>query len=153
VTAASRRLAVALLALAVAVPTCLRAQGQAQSRPLNPAAAKGDPIPLSAAAPAKAENPWSRFEIVSLGSFPIMLFYADFAFDLGRYIAKGFDVAYAPWPLKSIGAASLSDSERLVRIGATLGASLLVGAVDAYLHAKKASKAKRLRQAQESAGP
>ena len=107
---------------------------------------------LSVTAPAKPENPFSRFEIVSLGSFPIMLFYTGFTFDLGRYVANGFSASYAPWPFQNEYSAALTDSDRLTRIGAALGASMVVGAIDAYLHAEKLKKARRLHAAAESLG-
>lgn len=97
--------------------------------------------------PAAPENPIGRFEIVSLGSFPIMLFYTGFAFDLTQYAASNFDSAYAPWPFKNEYSAPLSDADRLTRIGVALGACVVVGAVDAYIHAQKARAAKRLRAA------
>jgi hypothetical protein len=98
----------------------------------------------------KAENPFLRFEIVSLGSYPITLFYTDFGFDLQRWVAKGYDSAYAPWPFKSTFSATLTDSERLTRLGVALGVSFAVGAVDAIIHASKVKAAKRLREARLS---
>jgi hypothetical protein len=95
----------------------------------------------------KAENPLSRFEIVSLGSYPITLFYVDFAFDFQRFIANGRDPAYAPWPFKGTFSTSLSDSERLTRLGVALGVSFAVGALDAMIHASKIRAAERLREA------
>ncbi|MCK7480367.1 MAG: hypothetical protein M0C28_26285 [Candidatus Moduliflexus flocculans] len=41
-----------------------------------------------------------RFEIISLGAFPILLFYTRVAFDLRRWVGNGFDATYAPWPLQ-----------------------------------------------------
>jgi hypothetical protein len=156
-TASSRRLGlasiVALSLLAAALP--LRAQIQAASP-------QGDAIPtvppaavqptLATAPQTGSENPFRRFEIVSLGSFPILLFYSDFSFDLGRYFANGFDSAYTPWPFKNQYSAPISDSERLTRIGAALGASIVVGAIDAYIHNEKSKKAKRLREARDALG-
>jgi hypothetical protein len=100
--------------------------------------------------PKKPENPISRLEIVSLGSFPILLFYTGFVFDLQRFVANNFDTAYAPWPIQSSYSAQLTDSERLTRIGVALGGCLIVGCVDAYLHQVKLKKAKRLREAASS---
>jgi hypothetical protein len=98
----------------------------------------------------KSENPFLRFEIVSLGSYPITLFYTGFAFDLQRYLANGRDSAYAPWPFKGTYSASLSTSERLTRLGVALGVSFAVGAVDAIIHASKVKAAKRLHEARQS---
>jgi hypothetical protein len=148
-------LAAAFLGLTWASPLGARAQtapaheAQAQTASAPPAAQE-DALPLAVS--AKPENPYSRFEIVSLGSFPFMLFYTGFVFDLGRYAANSFDSSYAPWPFQGAYSVALSDSDRLTRIGAALGASMVVGAIDAYLHAAKLKKAKRLREARESLG-
>ena len=155
---AARCLAAAILALGSAVAMVAQTQDQAMSVPVAPtqtAPAQATPAPVMPAAneifppsaPAKPENPWSRFEIVSLGSFPIMLFYTGFVFDLGRFVVNGFNAAYAPWPFQGTSSAALTTSDRLTRIGAALGSSLVVGAVDAYLHATKLKKAARLREA------
>lgn len=142
------RVATAFVALAAAVATGAVAQGApVQAAP----AVEGDHLPSTYL--AKPENPFSRFEIVSLGSFPIMLFYTGFAFDLERYVTNGFDYSYAPWPFKNEKSASLSDQERVTRISIALGASLIVGGIDAYIRAAKAKKDKRLREAAESASP
>jgi hypothetical protein len=100
----------------------------------------------------KAENPFLRFEIVSLGSYPFTLFYTDFGFDLQRWFANGYDSAYAPWPFKGTYSAPLDDSQRLTRLGVALGVSFVVGAVDAIIHASKVKAAKRLREARLSLG-
>ena len=157
-----RRMATAILALATAVNTFSQATAvpaPATPLPTTPAPAPAAPVApanhddiLSVASPAKPENPFSRFEIVSLGSFPIMLFYTGFTFDLGRYVANGFSASYAPWPFQNEYSAALTDSDRLTRIGAALGASMVVGAIDAYLHAEKLKKARRLHAAAESLG-
>jgi hypothetical protein len=116
--------------------------------------------PAAQAAPAAPkleqvmeENPISRFEIVSLGSFPITLFYVDFGFDLQNWLAHGRDPNYAPWPFKGSYTSVLDDSQRLTRLGVALGVSLAVGAVDAIIHASKVKAAKRLREAMLSMPP
>ncbi len=159
-----RCMATAILALATAATMFAQATTvPAPATPLPttpvPAPAPAAPVApashddiLSVAAPAKPENPFSRFEIVSLGSFPIMLFYTGFTFDLGRYVANGFSASYAPWPFQNEYSAALTDSDRLTRIGAAFGASMIVGAIDAYLHAEKLKKARRLHAAAESLG-
>ena len=157
-----RRVATAILALATAVNTFSQATAvpaPATPLPTTPAPAPAAPVApanhddiLSVASPAKPENPFSRFEIVSLGSFPIMLFYTGFTFDLGRYVANGFSASYAPWPFQNEYSAVLTDSDRLTRIGAAFWTSMIVGAIDAYLHAEKLKKARRLRAAAETLG-
>jgi hypothetical protein len=131
------------------------AQGAAQGSAVSPAPGAGPantpPGAQGTALPTivteKGENAFSRLEIVSFGSFPIMLFYTGFAFDLQRFFANGFDSAYAPWPFQSSYSAPLSDSDRITRLGVALGASLIVGGIDAYFHAEKVKKARRLHEA------
>ena len=154
-----RELGTGLAALILAAAGSLTAQAQAPS----PAASTAATLPVATAAavsstappfaPTAPENPFRRFEIVSLGAFPIMLFYSDFGFDLQRYSAHNFDSLYTPWPFKSPTSAPLTDSERYARIGVALGACVIVGAIDAYFHAMKVKKAKRLREALESTQP
>lgn len=79
------------------------------------------------------ENPLRRFEIVALGSYPIMLFYTGLGFDLSAYIGSGYDPSRAPWPFKNEYSAELSDSERLVRLGTAALASVVVAGVDAAI--------------------
>ena len=139
------RRAAALAALFLLIgATALRAQ----AAPEAPAAPNSDALPRLEQ--PKTENPFSRFEIVSLGSFPITLFYVDFGFDLQGWFAHGRDVNYAPWPFKGIYSTALTDSQRLTRLGAALGVSFAVGAVDAIIHAGKIKAAKRLREARLS---
>ena len=160
-----RRMATAILVLATAAmvfaqvpaaPATVPATASTSPLPTTPAPVQVAPANhddlLSVAVPAKPENPFSRFEIISLGSFPIMLFYTGFTFDLGRYVANSFNASYAPWPFQNEYSVALTDSDRLTRIGAALGASMVVGAIDAYLHAEKLKKARRLHAAAESLG-
>ena len=151
-----------ILALCLLSAASLGAQIQQPAQPVQPsgpaaaspsAAGSGSVSSIFPTASAKPENPFRRFEIVSLGAFPIMLFYSDFFFDLDRYAANGFNYLYVPWPFKTQSSAPLTDSDRYARIGAALGACVVVGAVDAYLHAMKIKKAQRLREAQDSAEP
>jgi hypothetical protein len=141
-----RFLLAAFLALAA-----LAGGAQSSTPQTAPSQAQGDPIPLTLS--PKAENPFSRFEIVSLGSFPITLFYAGFVFDLQRYFANGRDSKYAPWPFKNAYSATLTDSDRILRLSCALGASFVVGVADAFLHAKKQKAAERLREAGEASSP
>jgi hypothetical protein len=91
------------------------------------------------------QNPVYRFEIITLGSFPFTLFYTGFVFDMANYVSNGFDSAYAPWPFQSEYSASLTTSDRLVRIGVALSVSAVIGAIDAVIHANKMRAAKQLR--------
>ena len=80
-----------------------------------------------------------RFEIVSLGSFPIMIFYTGFVFDLALYIPNGYDSYYMPWPLASTYSysANLPETDREKRILVALGGCAVVGIIDAVIHAEK----------------
>jgi len=97
------------------------------------------------------ENSLRRFEIIAFGAFPIMLFYADFTFDLARYVASGFEGIYAPWPFKSSTSFTPGDAERLARIGVALGASIGVGIADALIRAKAQATEEAGARAAESA--
>lgn len=94
------------------------------------------------------ENALRRFEIVALGSYPIMLFYTGLGFDLSAYIGSGYDPSRAPWPFKNEYSAELSDSERLARLGTAALASVLVAGIDAVIreagHRREERAAKRL---------
>ena len=58
-----------------------------------------------------------RWDIIAFGSFPFTMFAATFAMDTRRWIDQnGMDFSedgrrYAPWPLKSAGAISMSNRE------------------------------------------
>ncbi len=93
------------------------------------------------------ESALARFTIVTLGSFPIMLFYSDFSFDIGKFVYHGFDAGYAPWPFKSELSEPLTDAEKAWRIGAAVGASVAVGAIDYLIRQSKAKKARLRREA------
>jgi len=151
-----------IVALSFLAALPLRAQVQAPAQvPAAQAGASSAAAPSGATAaaaalpviPAGPENPFRRFEIVSLGAFPIMLFYSGFCFDLERYAASGYNPQYAPWPFQNQYSAPLTDSDRYTRIGAALGACVVVGAIDAYIHAMKVKKARRLLEARESSEP
>ncbi len=133
------------------------AQGQAAattpSTGATPSSSSSPSADSLLAGSAIPENPFRRFEIVSLGAFPIMLFYSGFFFDLQRYFVNDFNSLYAPWPFQSSTSAPLTDADRYTRIGAALGACAVVGLVDAYLHHLKVVKAERLREATESDAP
>lgn len=105
-------------------------------------AAQPDALPPGFDNEKKApENPWRRFEIVSVGAFPISLFYVGFGFDLERYIGSNFDYNYAPWPLST--STSITDTDRVVRIASAVGLSLVIGGIDAIIHAAKVRAAQR----------
>lgn len=73
-----------------------------------------------------------RFEIISLGAFPVLLFYTRFGFDFKRYAENGFDATYAPWPFKTENSYAMTDDEQLISVAAAAGLSLAFGALDAF---------------------
>jgi hypothetical protein len=95
----------------------------------------------------KKENPLLRLEIVTLGSYPLALFYVGFIYDIQRYYENDRDSAYAPWPFRGSNSVALDNSERMARLEAALALSLTVGVIDGIIHASKVKKAKRLREA------
>lgn len=74
-----------------------------------------------------------RYEIVSLGAFPLLLFYTRFGFDLKRFIDNGFSSEYAPWPFKNENSYEATDDEQMTSVLTAAGLSLAFGAVDALL--------------------
>ncbi len=74
-----------------------------------------------------------RFEIVSLGVFPILLFYTRLAADLQRYASNNLDGTFVPWPFKNENSYTPTDSEQLSYVLTAAGLSMVFGAVDAIL--------------------
>lgn len=72
-----------------------------------------------------------RFEIIAVGTFPIMFFYTNLGFGIGGYIASGFNAQYAPWPFSS-SSSTIDDSERLIRIAVGAGLSCAVAIFDLF---------------------
>jgi hypothetical protein len=74
-----------------------------------------------------------RFEIISLGAFPIMLFYSRVLLDAGRFIINGFDAQYAPWPFKNELSYNPVASEQWLAVGLAGGLATTVGIIDFLL--------------------
>ena len=73
-----------------------------------------------------------RAEIVFFGSLPFTLFFTFEAYDLGQFIASGFDPLEAPWPLRAgseIGA-GYTPAEKGWLIASALTVSLGVAVAD-----------------------
>jgi len=131
-----RTLPVAMLALALAVPVGVaRAEEPSTVNPL-PQGYAADEFP-----------DWAvrlrRFEIITLGAFPIALFYTRFVFDIGRWTVNGiqndwtFSAAYAPWPFKG---ELYQAPGTWGRLGIFLGATALslgIGGLDYWLLERK----------------
>lgn len=115
----ARLLCAALLALA---PLTARAQA---ASPL-PAPYEADEFPAWAAS-------LRRWEIVSLGAFPLALFYTRMAFDFSRYVDSGFQAIYTPWPFKNEYSYNPSDAEQRTAFLTAMGVALAVGIADAVI--------------------
>ena len=76
-----------------------------------------------------------RFELIAVGSFPIMLFYSGVGSDLWRYVDSGFEASYAPWPFKNEYSYVPSESERNARLLTAAGLSIGVATLDFTLRA------------------
>lgn len=74
-----------------------------------------------------------RFEIISLGAFPILLFYARVGYDLQRYVTNDFNAIYAPWPFKNESSYIPATEEQLQSVITAAGLSLTLAAIDAIL--------------------
>ncbi len=99
--------------------------------------AQAAPSPLPAPYEASEFPDWAlklrRWEIVSLGVFPIALFYSRLSFDFGRYAGSGFQPEYAPWPFKNEYSYRPSDDEQRTAFLVAAGLSLAVGGIDALI--------------------
>jgi hypothetical protein len=98
------------------------------------------PIPLTydpsaAKKTVAAKKPsLGRAVVIAFGSLPFTAFYTDFVFDSVRFATNGFDLQYAPWPLKNSYSAAVSTSERFIRLGVSLGLSAAIGIIDLILY-------------------
>jgi hypothetical protein len=90
---------------------------------------------------ATGENPYRRFEIIALGSFPLTLLYTNLAFQITHYAENGFDARWAPWPFSGEYTDSISDSERFSRMGVAAGLSFVVAGIDALVRLSREKKA------------
>ena len=92
--------------------------------------------------------PWAhglrRFEIISLGAFPILLFYTRFVYDTSLFFGSGFDSdgfdsRFAPWPFRNENSYTPTDDEQIARVLTAAGLSLVLGGIDAlFIHWKQA---------------
>ncbi len=76
-----------------------------------------------------------RAEVIFFGSLPFSLFFTFEAYDLGRFVASGFDPLFAPWPMRAgseIGA-GYTPAEKGWLIASALTVSLGVSVADYLL--------------------
>ncbi|MFH2114040.1 MAG: hypothetical protein ABIJ86_06000 [Spirochaetota bacterium] len=81
-----------------------------------------------------------RFEIVSLGAFPVLLFYSRIALDTGRYVSNGFDSSYAPWPFRNEFSYKRDSDEQWLAVKVSLGLSIGVGVLDYFLLSRRKAR-------------
>ena len=78
-------------------------------------------------------NAVRRFEIIALGSLPIMLFYTNVGFDLTRYFQNGFASQYAPWPFKNESSYKPTEDEQIRALKTAAVFSLSLAVADAAI--------------------
>lgn len=81
-----------------------------------------------------------RFEIISLGAFPVLLFYSRIALDTGRYVGNGFDSSYAPWPFRNEFSYKPNNDEQWLAVKVAVGLSLSVGVLDYFLLSRRRAR-------------
>ena len=74
-----------------------------------------------------------RFEIVSLGAFPLLLSYTRLAVDIARFIGNDFAPEYTPWPFKPTNAIPFTTGEQWSCVYVAAGLSLAFGLADALI--------------------
>jgi hypothetical protein len=92
-------------------------------------------LPRVDASNAKTSMParLKRMAITGVGAFPFALFYTNFVFDSLRFAGNEFQTQYAPWPFKNQFSAEVDTSEKFLRLGVSIGASAIVGILDALI--------------------
>jgi len=131
--------ALLLIVLAARLIACGRLEAQETSQSGLPETLVATPIPKtlppSDATRAKTSIPskLKRMTITGVGAFPFALFYTNFVFDSLRFAGNDFQTQYAPWPFKNQFSAEVDTSEKFLRLGVSMGASAIVGILDALI--------------------
>ncbi|GAB1455420.1 hypothetical protein MASR2M48_07270 [Spirochaetota bacterium] len=73
-----------------------------------------------------------RFEIISLGAFPILLFYTRLTMDVTRYTKNNFN-SMCSWPFRNENSYVPSDDEQYTSLLVAAGLSLIFGSIDAFM--------------------
>jgi hypothetical protein len=71
-----------------------------------------------------------RAEAVSVGSFPFTLFFTLEVYDTYRYVTRGFNPSYAPWPLGSAVATTYSSQETAWLAVSAISLSVMIAGID-----------------------
>lgn len=134
-------LALPALVLSFCLVIPLQAEEQPPAAPNAPAAAASTkPEPYTAAEFPQWALDLRRGEAVAFGALPFSLFFSQFAVDTYRCSQHGWDRNYAPWPLKTAGAVSMSESEYLTTFAAACVGAVVVAVVDFAIVAINRSK-------------
>ncbi|QQO08037.1 hypothetical protein [Breznakiella homolactica] len=88
-----------------------------------------------------------RAEIVAFGSFPFTIFFAITAVDTYRWATHDWDNRYAPWPVKSSGAVSMTNNELFLSLGIGIAGAVAISVADHIIIRVKRSRAEREIQA------
>jgi hypothetical protein len=109
---------------------------QSSSGTVNPAAGQFDMTGF----PLWAKD-LRRGEIVAFGSFPFAYFFTNFFYDTYRSATHGWDMRYAPWPLKPAGSIGKTQDEEFLTLGIAAGGAVLIAVADHLIVRYKRSKA------------
>ena len=92
-----------------------------------------------------------RWEIVAFGSFPFTMFFATMGMNFHRWNREtGMDWGrreYAPWPLTSAGAVSMTDAEQRRTIFIAIGLSAGVAVADHLIQRNRRERERRRAEA------
>jgi hypothetical protein len=84
-----------------------------------------------------------RGEIILFGTFPISLFLTFEFYDLGRYLAYGQQLEYAPWPFRPPNALPYSDEDKRNVLLIAVSVSLALAIADYVIGRVIAKRAAR----------
>ena len=84
-----------------------------------------------------------RAEAISVGSFPFSLFVTLEVYDTYRYVTRGFNPSFAPWPLGSSVATSYSAQETALLAVSAVSLSLVIAGIDFLIGRAHESAARR----------
>jgi hypothetical protein len=138
------RVSFCMILMTVAVDNLAAQAGQAGQASATPSGSRNPANPLPEPYGTEEFPLWTyslrRFEIVSLGAFPVLLFYSRIALDAGRYVGSGFDSSYAPWPFRNEFSYTPDSDEQWLAVKVAVGLSIGVGLLDQLLLARRKAR-------------
>ncbi|MGD0724500.1 MAG: hypothetical protein ABSB63_02945 [Spirochaetia bacterium] len=84
-----------------------------------------------------------RAEAITVGSFPFSLFVTLEVYDTYRYVTRGFNPSYAPWPLGSSIATTYSAQETAWLAVSAVSVSLMIAGIDFLIGRLNESRTRR----------